>query len=106
MGPQLQLQAACSSWRFMTDDLSLTGITRVIQDPHIQGGEPVVKGTRITVASVVLAEREWGGVDGVLYAYPQLIAEQVADALAFYLEHQEEIDQYIREQVDDAELEA
>jgi len=83
-----------------------TGITRIVQDPHIQGGEPVVKGTRITVASVVLAEREWGGVDGVLYAYPQLTAEQVADALAFYLEHQEEIDQYIREQVDDAELEA
>ena len=83
-----------------------TGITRVVQDPHIQGGEPVVKGTRITVASVMLAEREWGGVDGVLYAYPQLTAEQVADALAFYLEHREEIDQYIREQADDAELEA
>jgi len=83
-----------------------TGITRVIQDPYIQGGEPVVKGTRITVASVVLAEREWGGVDGVLYAYPQLTAEQVADALAFYLEHREETDQYIREQADDAELEA
>jgi uncharacterized protein (DUF433 family) len=83
-----------------------TGITRIVQDPHIQGGEPVVKGTRITVASVMLAEREWGGVDGVLYAYPQLTAEQVADALAFYLEHREEIDQYIREQADDAELEA
>jgi uncharacterized protein (DUF433 family) len=70
-----------------------TGISRVSQDPHIQGGEPVVKGTRVTVASVRLAEREWGGVDGVLYAYPQLTAEQVADALAFYLEHREEIDQ-------------
>ncbi len=83
-----------------------TGITRVVRDPHIQGGEPVVKGTRVTVASVMLAEREWGGVDGVLYAYPQLTAEQVADALAFYLEHREEIDRYIREQADDAEPEA
>ena len=44
------------------------GITRVVRDPHVQGGEPVVKGTRVTVASVMLAEREWGGVDGVLYA--------------------------------------
>jgi len=57
------------------------------------------------VASVMLAEREWGGVDGVLYAYPHLTAEQVADALAFYLEHRDEIDRYIREQADDAEPE-
>jgi uncharacterized protein (DUF433 family) len=78
-----------------------TGITRVVRDPHIQGGEPVVKGTRVTVASVMLAEREWGGVDGVLYAYPQLTAEQVADALAFYLEHRDVIDRYIRAQADD-----
>src|ERR1700719_4066575 len=55
-------------------------VTRVVRDPHVQGGEPVVKGTRVTVASVMLAEREWGGVDGVLYAYPHLTAEQVADA--------------------------
>ena len=82
-----------------------TGITRVVRDPHIQGGEPVVKGTRVTVASVMLAEREWGGVDGVLYAYPHLTAEQVADALAFYLEHRDGIDRYIREQADDAEPE-
>jgi uncharacterized protein (DUF433 family) len=79
-----------------------TGVTRVVQDPHIQGGEPVVRGTRVTVASVMLAEREWGGVDGVLYAYPQLSAEQVADALAFYLEHRDEIDRCIRAQSDDA----
>ena len=30
-----------------------TGITRVVRDPHVQGGEPVVKGTRVTVASVM-----------------------------------------------------
>ena len=36
------------------------GITRVVRDPDVQGGEPVVKGTRVTVASVMLAEREWG----------------------------------------------
>jgi uncharacterized protein (DUF433 family) len=77
------------------------GITRVVRDPNVQGGEPVVKGTRVTVASVMLAEREWGCVDGVLYAYPHLTAEQVADALAFYLEHQDEIDRYIQEQADD-----
>lgn len=80
------------------------GISRVVRDPDIQGGEPTLKGTRIAVRNVVLAEREWGGVDGALYAYPQLSAEQVADALAYYLAHRDEIDQYIWEQnVDEAE---
>jgi uncharacterized protein (DUF433 family) len=41
----------------------------------------------------------------VLYAYPRLSAEQVADALPFLVEHREEIDRYIREQADDAEAE-
>ena len=36
---------------------------------------------------------------------PHLTAEQVADALAFYLEHQDEIERYIQEQADDAEPE-
>lgn len=73
------------------------GIARVVCDPAIQGGEPTIKGTRIAVRNVVLAEREWGGVDGVLHAYPHVTAEQVADALAYYLAHRDEIDQYIRE---------
>lgn len=80
------------------------GITRVERKPDVQGGEPVVKGTRVTVASVMLAEREWGGVDGVQYAYPHLSAEQIADALAYYLEYRDEIDRYIQENADgDAE---
>jgi uncharacterized protein (DUF433 family) len=83
-----------------------TGITRVMRDPQIQGGEPVVRGTRVTVASVIVAEREWGGVDGVVYAYPHLTAEQVADALAYYLEHRDEIDRYLQEQADGTEAEA
>ncbi len=74
------------------------GISRVVRDPHIQGGEPTIKGTRIAVRNVVLAEREWGGVDGVRYEYPHVTAEQVADALAYYLEHRDEIDRYIWEQ--------
>lgn len=45
----------------------------------------------------MLAEREWGGLDGVRHAYPHLSAEQVADALAYYLEHRDVIDGYIQE---------
>jgi uncharacterized protein (DUF433 family) len=73
--------------------------------PGVQGGEAVVKGTRIPVASVVLAEREYGGVDGVRAAYPQLSAEDVADALAYYVEHREEVDTFIAELTDEGPLE-
>lgn len=81
----------------MSMQTTRTGITRVERRPGVQGGEAVVKGTRIPVASVVLTEREYGGVDGVRSAYPQLSAEDVADALAYYLEHREEVDAFIAE---------
>lgn len=81
-----------------------TGITRITRTPGTQGGEAVVKGTRIPVASVVLAEREYGGVDGVRYAYPRLTAEDVADALAYYLEHRREVDAFIAVLTDESPL--
>lgn len=36
-----------------------------------------------------------GGVDGVRDAHPQLTAEDVADALAYYLLHREDVDRHI-----------
>ena len=87
----------------MSTQTAPTGISRIERNPRIQGGEPVVKGTRVTVASVVVAEREWGGVDGVRYAYPHLTGDQIADALAYYLEHRGEIDRYLRENADATE---
>jgi uncharacterized protein (DUF433 family) len=80
--------------------LPTKGFSRVECDPTIQGGEPVVRGTRVTVRSVVLAEREWGGVDGVRSAYPGLAAEDVADALAYYEARQDAIDGYMRDYAD------
>lgn len=42
----------------------------------------------------------------VLFAYPHLTVEQVADALAYSLEHRDEIDCYVLEQISGAEPEA
>ena len=67
----------------------------VVRHPGILGGEPVVRGTRISVRSVVLAAREYGAPEGVVEAYPQLTPVEVSDALAFYEAHKAEIDQYI-----------
>lgn len=69
----------------------------VERDPQVLSGEPIVRGTRISVRSIVLAEREFRGVSGVLTAYPHLTTAQVHDALNYYATHTSEIDRYIRE---------
>ena len=69
---------------------------RIVRNPRVLGGEPVVRGTRISVRSIVLASREFGGLDGVREAYPQLTADEVAEALAFYRSHAAEIDRSIQ----------
>lgn len=81
-----------------------TDISRVERVPGVVGGNPVVKGTRIPVASVVIAAREYSGVDGVRDAYPQLTAEDVADALAYYLLHREDVDRHIADLSDESSL--
>lgn len=74
---------------------------RIVRDPNVLGGEPFVRGTRISVRSVVLTSREYGGVSGVLDAYPQLSRDDIEAALAFYSAHQAEIDWHIRANVAD-----
>jgi len=90
----------------MSTQVAPTGISRIVSDPNVQGGEPVVRGTRIPVASIVLVEREYSGVDGVRFAYPQLTAEEVADALAYYLEHRDQIDRFIQVLRDESDVDA
>jgi uncharacterized protein (DUF433 family) len=68
----------------------------IVRKPGILGGEPVVRGTRISVRSVVLAASEYGAPAGVVQAYPQLSPAEVSDALAFYEAHKAEIDRYIQ----------
>jgi len=69
---------------------------RIVRNPRVLGGEPIIRGTRIPVRSVVLAAREYDGVDGILAAYPQLTPDDVQDALTFYEAAKTEIDQYIQ----------
>jgi uncharacterized protein (DUF433 family) len=73
------------------------GTVHVVRRPDVLGGEPTVQGTRISVRSIVLAAREYGGAAGALEAYPQLDPQAVRDALAFYAAHREEIDRAIQE---------
>jgi uncharacterized protein (DUF433 family) len=70
---------------------------RIVRNPRVLGGEPIVRGMRIPVRSVVLAWREYGGPDGVFGAYPQLGSADVRAALTYYEAHAAEIDRYLRD---------
>lgn len=74
---------------------------RIVRNPEILGGEPIVRGTRLAVRHIVLASQDYDGPDGVLEAYPQLTSEDVRQAFHFYEAHRAEIDQYIAENLAD-----
>ncbi len=69
---------------------------RIARNPNVLGGEPIVRGTRIPVRSIVLAAREYGTLAAVVDAYPQLTPADVEEALAYYDAHAPEIDCFIR----------
>jgi uncharacterized protein (DUF433 family) len=56
---------------------------RIISDPKIMLGKPVIKGTRITVEIVLRKMSEGATVNGLLKLYPHLQKEDVFAALNY-----------------------
>ena len=72
---------------------------RIIRDPRVHAGEPVVRGTRVTVRAIVVA---WGAepdMATMLDEYPRLTEADVIEALAYYDAHRDEMDERIRAQL-------
>ena len=64
-----------------------------------------VAGTRVSLDSVVYAFRRGASPESIQRSFPLLTLEQVYGAIAYYLAHQEEVDQYLLEgDADFAEL--
>lgn len=72
------------------------------EHPHIvtargvRGGRPIIKGTAITVDLIASFFKTGDSVEEILLHYPHLKAVQVYDAIAYYLDHQQEIENYIQ----------
>jgi uncharacterized protein (DUF433 family) len=62
------------------------------KDPSRCGGQPVVGGTRIRVATILSAYRLGMTVEEIVQQYPTLHPADVHDALAFAYDHLAEID--------------
>lgn len=56
---------------------------RIIRDPQICGGEPVIRTTRVTLRTVLASLAEGATVAEILNDFPSLTAEDVQAAIAF-----------------------
>ena len=62
------------------------------RDPARCGGQPVVSGTRIRVATVLTCYRQGMGIEEIVQQYESLSPADVHDALAFAYDHLDEIE--------------
>jgi len=69
----------------------------IIRRPDISDGEPILQGSRISVRHIVERFQAAQTVEEILAALPHLQPAQVYAALAYYYDHQEEIDPFIEE---------
>jgi uncharacterized protein (DUF433 family) len=60
--------------------------TRITVRPNQMGGVPCIRGLRIPVAAVVGMVAEGMTPEEILHAYPDLVAEDIREALAFAAE--------------------
>ncbi len=59
---------------------------RIAVDPHVLGGKPVIKGTRIAVEFIVELVAEGWDFEEILRNYPQLSREDILAALKYAAE--------------------
>jgi uncharacterized protein (DUF433 family) len=69
----------------------------ITSNPGIAGGRPVIAGTRITVNSIAGYYQLGMSIDEILDSLRHLTPSQVHSALAYYFDHQDEINADLEE---------
>jgi uncharacterized protein (DUF433 family) len=77
--------------------MSKTEHPHIVRHPRICGGSPIIRGTRITVRLLATLIRGGATPEEIIQAYPHLRLAHVYDALSYYFDHRQEIDQEIEE---------
>jgi uncharacterized protein (DUF433 family) len=55
----------------------------IVRDPKICGGEPVIKGTRVTLRTILASLAEGASVDELLEDFPTLTEQHARAVIAF-----------------------
>jgi uncharacterized protein (DUF433 family) len=61
----------------------MSNAPRIIADPEIMMGKPVIEGTRITVELILTRLAEGRSVDDIVTEYPHLSREQVTTPIEY-----------------------
>ncbi|HJX45696.1 MAG TPA: DUF433 domain-containing protein [Patescibacteria group bacterium] len=61
----------------------------------VQGGRPVITGTRIPVSTIIVWYKAGKEIYEIIDMHPQLNPSQIHDALSYYYDHKEEIEEEI-----------
>lgn len=56
---------------------------RIVREPKTCGGEPVVRGTRVTIRTVLASLAEGDSIESILDDFPTLTKEDVRAVIAF-----------------------
>jgi uncharacterized protein (DUF433 family) len=66
--------------------------SRITQEPTVMGGRPCIRGTRVTVGTIVGLLAAGRSKDEILQAYPYLEPDDISAALAYAAWRSQEID--------------
>ena len=56
---------------------------RIVRDPGVCGGQPIIKGTRVTVRTILASLAEGADTDEIVADFPTLTAHDVRAVIAF-----------------------
>lgn len=75
--------------------LNATEHLYIVTDDRILSGEPIIRGTRTPVRAIVELWRQGIQPEVIPQRLPHLTLAQVFDALSYYSDHQDEINDYV-----------
>ena len=75
--------------------MQMTAHRYVVTDGSILSGEPIIAGTRTPIRAIVELYRQGLTPETIPNRLPHLTLAQVFDALSYYSDHQNDINQYI-----------
>jgi uncharacterized protein (DUF433 family) len=83
----------------VTNNLTLVSSVPLVQD---EGGAVRLAGSRVTLDSLVNAFHDGATPEQIQDSFPTLSLGAIYGAIAYYLDHREEVDAYLRERRDEA----
>jgi uncharacterized protein (DUF433 family) len=73
-----------------------TGHSHIAMRKGVCGGSPIIKGTRVTVANIAGFYLMGFGPEEIQRELPHLTLAQVYDAIAYFLDHRDEINRHMQ----------